>query len=62
MKMEQTVCSETLAFKLQMPGNNPEESTRHPTSCFATVESQILPSPEDHTVNQNSHGNEHILV
>jgi hypothetical protein len=29
MKMEQTVCSETLAFKLQTPGNNPEEGIRH---------------------------------
>jgi hypothetical protein len=29
MKMEQTECSETLAFKLQTPGNNPEENTRH---------------------------------
>jgi hypothetical protein len=26
MKMEQTECSETLAFKLQTPGKNPEES------------------------------------
>jgi hypothetical protein len=26
MKMEQTVCSETLAYKIQMPGNYPEES------------------------------------
>jgi hypothetical protein len=29
MKMEHTQCSETLAFKLQMPGINPEESVRH---------------------------------
>jgi hypothetical protein len=29
MKMEQTQCSETLAFKLQAPGNNPEESIWH---------------------------------
>jgi hypothetical protein len=29
MKMEQTECSETLAFKLQTPGNNPEESIQH---------------------------------
>jgi hypothetical protein len=29
MKMEQTECSETLAFKLQTPGNNPEESIRN---------------------------------
>jgi hypothetical protein len=28
MKMEQAECSETLAFKLQKPGNNPEESIR----------------------------------
>jgi hypothetical protein len=31
MKMEQTESSETLTFKLQMPGNNPEESIRHST-------------------------------
>jgi hypothetical protein len=29
MKMEQTVSSETLAFKLHTTGNNPEESIRH---------------------------------
>jgi hypothetical protein len=29
MKMEQTAYSETLAFELQTPGNNPEESIRH---------------------------------
>jgi hypothetical protein len=26
MKMEQTVCSETYAYKIQMPGNYPEEN------------------------------------
>jgi len=26
MKMEQTECSKTLAYKIQMPGNYPEES------------------------------------
>jgi len=29
MKMEQTVCSETLAYKIQLPGNYPEESIQH---------------------------------
>jgi len=29
MKMEQTECSETLAYKIQMPGNYPEESVQH---------------------------------
>jgi hypothetical protein len=29
MKMERTECSETLAFKLQTPGNNPKENIRH---------------------------------
>jgi hypothetical protein len=27
--MEQTECSETLAFKLQTPGNHPEESIQY---------------------------------
>ena len=26
MKMEETACSETLAHKIQTPGNNPQES------------------------------------
>jgi hypothetical protein len=33
MKMEQTERSETLAFTLQTPVNNPEESVRHSEQC-----------------------------
>jgi len=29
MKMEQTECSETSAYKIQMPGNHPNESIQH---------------------------------
>jgi hypothetical protein len=29
MKMEQAECSETLAYKIQAPGNCPEESIQH---------------------------------
>jgi len=29
MKMEHTECSETLAYKIQTPGNHPEESIQH---------------------------------
>jgi len=29
MKMEQTECSETSAYKIQTPGNYPEESVQH---------------------------------
>jgi hypothetical protein len=29
MKMEQTKCSETSAYKIQTPGNYPEESIQH---------------------------------
>ena len=29
MKMEQTECSETLAYKIHVPGNYPEESIQH---------------------------------
>jgi len=31
MKMEQTECSETSAYKIQTPGNYPEENIHHPT-------------------------------
>jgi hypothetical protein len=31
MKTEQTECSETLAYKIQMPGNYPEESLQQNT-------------------------------
>jgi len=29
MKMEQTECSETPAYKIQTPGNYPEENIQH---------------------------------
>jgi len=29
MKMEQTECSETSAYKIQTPGNYPEKSIQH---------------------------------
>jgi hypothetical protein len=29
MKMEQTECSETSAYKIQIPGNYPEENIQH---------------------------------
>jgi len=29
MKMEQTECSETSAYKIQTPGNYPKESIQH---------------------------------
>jgi hypothetical protein len=29
MKMEQTECSETSAYKIQTPGNYPEECIKH---------------------------------
>jgi hypothetical protein len=29
MKMEQTECSETSAYKIQTPGNCPEENIQH---------------------------------
>jgi hypothetical protein len=34
MKMEQTECSETLAYKLQTPGNYPEESIQQNVSKY----------------------------
>ena len=37
MKMEQTECSETSAYKIRTPGNYPEESTKRITSSFTTT-------------------------
>jgi len=34
MKMEQTECSETLAYKIQTPGNYPKESIQHPNNLL----------------------------
>jgi len=34
MKMEQTLCSETLAYKIQTMGNYPEESIQQSIICF----------------------------
>jgi len=37
MKMEQTVCSETLAYKIQTPGNYPEEIIPQNIIYFAMI-------------------------
>ena len=40
MKMEQTECSETSVYKIQTPGNYPEESIKHEklyASAFQTT-------------------------
>jgi hypothetical protein len=34
MKMEQTECSETSAYKIQTPGNYPEENIQQIRGCF----------------------------
>jgi hypothetical protein len=38
LKMEQTECSETSAYKIQTPGNYPEESIQH---CVSSLESSV---------------------
>jgi len=35
MKMEQTECSETSAYKIQTPGNNPKESIQQGNIYFS---------------------------
>jgi hypothetical protein len=43
MKMEQTECSETSAYKIQMPGNYPEENMQH-TELDESLKSRIIQS------------------
>ena len=40
IKMEQTECSETCAYKIQMPGNYPEEKVKH-TEHGESLQSRI---------------------
>jgi hypothetical protein len=42
MKMEQTECSETLARRIQMPGNYPEESIQHSDNGKSLKSSIVL--------------------
>jgi hypothetical protein len=49
MKMEQTQCSEKLAFKIQTPGNHPEESIRY---SFQSLRKVRLPA---HLLSLNSY-------
>jgi len=47
MKMEQTQCSETSAYEIQMPGNYPEESMQHSEHgerLKSRIESEMLQS------------------
>jgi hypothetical protein len=41
MKMEQTECFETSAYKIQMPGSYPEESKQH-TEHGKSLKSRML--------------------
>jgi len=43
MKIEQTECSETSAYKIQTPGNYPEENIQHAVGTFTnTISNRIL--------------------
>jgi len=46
MKMEQTECSETSAYKIQALGNYPEENIQH-TEHGESLKSKIFSSPLD---------------
>jgi hypothetical protein len=46
MKMEQIECSETSAYKIQMPGNYPEENIQH-TEHGKSLKSRKLVDPNN---------------
>jgi hypothetical protein len=45
MKMEQTECSETSAYKIQTPGNYPEEGMQHSEHGESLKSREELPTP-----------------
>jgi len=47
MKLEQTECSETSAYKIQTPGNSPEESIQH---VFKSLSLSVFTSRDAITV------------
>jgi hypothetical protein len=57
MKMEQTECSETSVYKIQTPGNYPDENTQHDNSCFQThsleVDNRNIYQNTDYSSNQS---------
>ena len=59
MKMEQTECSEMSAHKIQMPGNNPEESVQHleHSKCLKSRSSSLFNILHSHFM---SHGSAHL--
>jgi len=48
MKMEQTECSETSAYKLQTPGNYPKESIQHTCNVLQFLMSDPLTAHKMH--------------
>jgi len=51
MKMEQRQCSETLVYKIKLPGNYPEESTQHSEHGESLKSSHIsFTTPHSHKV------------
>jgi len=42
MKMEETECSETSAYKIQTPGNYPEESIQHTDITFLNTPNLLI--------------------
>jgi len=56
MKMEQTDCSETSAYKIQTPGNCPEENIQHHVEMSATGRSLVRKSPSECGVSECDQG------
>jgi hypothetical protein len=50
--MEQTECSETSAYKIQTPGNYPEENIQH-TEHGESLKSRILRGSKEHSLREN---------
>ena len=48
MKMEQTECFETSAYKLQTPGNYPKESIKQDYVCYRGATTSRAPGPPPH--------------
>ena len=61
MKIEQTECSETWTYKLQTPGNYPEESIQH-TEHGESLKSRIIITCYSKLININNNGTNWVEI
>jgi hypothetical protein len=62
MKMEQIECSETSAYKIQTPGNHPEENVQHTEHGESLKSKRLVRNLQDSATDGHKHRNWRLYV